>query len=106
MSAVGWPTASRIDSGLRGLAPAEGPNRPPGRRRKGLLGGFLAVLPAYIFGRNTYRWRVAMGPNYRADMWAVMEAEPGLTPSELARRTYGSFAAAWQVKKDWKLLVA
>jgi hypothetical protein len=55
---------------------------------------------------RTYRWRVAMGPSYRADMWAAFEAAPDLSPSELARKTYGSFGTAWQVKRDWELLAA
>ncbi len=55
---------------------------------------------------RTYRCRVLMGPSYRADMWALLEAEPSLTAAELARRAYGSFATAWQVKKDYELLAA
>ena len=55
---------------------------------------------------RTYRYRVLMGPSYRADMWAALELDPTLSPSELARQTYGSFATAWQVKHDWDLLAA
>ena len=55
---------------------------------------------------RTYRCRVLMGPSYRADMWAALELDPTLSPSELARQTYGSFATAWQVKRDWNLLAA
>jgi hypothetical protein len=39
-------------------------------------------------------------------MWAALEVDPTLTPTELARQTYGSFATAWQVKQDWELLAA
>jgi hypothetical protein len=39
-------------------------------------------------------------------MWAVLESDPSLSPAELARRTYGSFATAWQVKQDFELLAA
>jgi len=53
---------------------------------------------------RTYHRRVLMGPSYRADLWALLEAEPSLSPSELARRGYGSFATAWQVKKDFETL--
>jgi len=52
----------------------------------------------------TYRWRIIMGPSYRADMWAVLEAEPLVTATDLARRTYGSFATAWNIKQDWDVL--
>jgi len=51
-----------------------------------------------------YRQRVQMGPTYRADMWAAMEGDPLLSPAELARRAYGSFATAWQVKRDFACL--
>jgi len=64
------------------------------------------VLEPIVMARrhNAYRWRVIMGPSYRADMWAALEADPELTPAELARRTYGSFATAWHVKRDYALL--
>lgn len=35
-----------------------------------------------------------------------LERHPALSAAELARRTYGSFATAWQVKRDWNLLAA
>ncbi len=53
---------------------------------------------------RTYRCRVQMGPSFRADMWAALEDDPQLSPAQLARRTYGSFATAWNVKQDWALL--
>jgi hypothetical protein len=53
---------------------------------------------------RTYRYRVLFGPTYRADMWAENEGDPSLTAAQIARRTYGSFATAWQVKKDWRVL--
>ncbi|MFH0900063.1 MAG: hypothetical protein V2A73_05485 [Pseudomonadota bacterium] len=53
-----------------------------------------------------YRQRVLMGPSYRADMWAALDANPSLSAAELARKTYGSFATAWQVKNDFRLLAA
>jgi hypothetical protein len=53
---------------------------------------------------RTYHRRVLMGPSYRADLWALLDNDPSLSPSELARRGYGSFATAWQVKKDFETL--
>jgi hypothetical protein len=53
---------------------------------------------------RAYFQRVQMGPPYRADLWALLEKEPSLSPSELARRAYGSFATAWQVKRDYETL--
>ena len=55
---------------------------------------------------RAYRQRIRMGPTYRADMWAALEDDPTLSVAELARRTYGSFATAWQVRSDWELLKA
>ena len=53
---------------------------------------------------RAYRRRVMMGPSYRADMWAAIEREPTLSAAELARRTYGSFATAWHVRRDFRLV--
>ena len=55
---------------------------------------------------STYRERVYMGPSYRADMWAILSKEPALTASELARYAFGSYATAWRVINDYKLLKA
>lgn len=53
---------------------------------------------------DAYRRRIMLGPSYRADMWAELDREPSLSAAELARHTYGSFATAWHVKRDWELL--
>ena len=53
---------------------------------------------------RTYRFRVLIGPTYLADMWAVLEGDPDLSAAQLARRTYGSFATAWTVKRDRAVL--
>jgi hypothetical protein len=37
-------------------------------------------------------------------MWAALECDPSLSVSELARQTYGSFATAWRVKRDFNML--
>jgi len=64
------------------------------------------VLTAAALARRHagYRHRVIMGPSYRADMWGTLQASPSLSVAELARRAYGSFATAWQVKRDWTVL--
>jgi hypothetical protein len=51
-----------------------------------------------------YYYRVLVGPSFRADMISLLERDPNLSPSELARRTYGSFQTAWCVIKDLSLL--
>jgi hypothetical protein len=63
--------------------------------------------PAQLARRHrAYRCRVMMGPTYRADMWAALEADPTLSAAALARRTYGSFATAWHVRRDFALLAS
>jgi hypothetical protein len=63
------------------------------------------LTPRELAARHgTYRERVHIGPSYRADMWAALERDPTLPAAELARRAYGSFATAWQVKRDLALL--
>ncbi|MEE9384624.1 MAG: hypothetical protein V3V08_14565 [Nannocystaceae bacterium] len=51
-----------------------------------------------------YRNRVLMGPTWRADVWTVLEQEPDLNVAEAARRVGCSFATAWQVVQDYRLL--
>jgi hypothetical protein len=53
---------------------------------------------------RTYRMRLMMGPSYRADMWAALEANPSMSPTQLAKKTLGSFATAWGTNRDWRLL--
>jgi hypothetical protein len=48
-----------------------------------------------------YRWRLVIGPTYRADMWAALEHKSDLPAAALAKATYGSFATAWQVRRDF-----
>ena len=63
------------------------------------------LSPAELCRRHfAYRHRVMMGPGYRADAFAAMEALPGLSAAELARRTYTSFATAWQARRDFLLI--
>ena len=63
------------------------------------------LMPSELAARHlAYYYRVLIGPSYRADMWAALDREPDLTAAELARRTYGSFATAWHVKRDFELL--
>lgn len=63
------------------------------------------LAPADLARINvSYRQRIVSGPSYRADTWAALERDPSLTPTELARATYASFATAWQAKRDWALL--
>jgi len=51
-----------------------------------------------------YRNRVRMGPSWRADVWTVLERDPELSAAEAARRAGCSFATAWQVVEDFRVL--
>ncbi len=63
--------------------------------------------PAELASRHSaYRWRIIIGPSYRADMWAALETEPGLSAAVLARQTYGSFATAWRVRRDFTMIAS
>ncbi|MCP4502724.1 MAG: hypothetical protein GY822_22490 [Deltaproteobacteria bacterium] len=53
-----------------------------------------------------YRNRIHLGPTWRADVWTVLELTPDLSVAEAARRAYCSFATAWQVAQDFRLLHA
>lgn len=60
------------------------------------------LAPAELARQHSaYRWRLVIGPTYRADMWAALERHPELSAAALARATYGSFASAWQARKDF-----
>lgn len=64
------------------------------------------VLSPSVLARrhHVYQFRIMMGPNYRADMWAALESDATLSAAALARETYGSFATAWHVRRDFVLL--
>ena len=64
------------------------------------------VVPLQLIQEHNLfiRYRIMMGPTYRADMWAVLDLHPEVVPAELARRTYGSFTTACHVKREWELI--
>ncbi len=53
---------------------------------------------------SVYRYRIMIGPSYRADQWAILDKLPETTSSELARKSFSSFGAAWQAKQDFEIL--
>lgn len=65
------------------------------------------LAPEVLVRRHTgYRNRVLMGPTWRADVWTVLAEEPDASVAEAARRAGCSFATAWQVVQDFRLLHA
>ncbi|OGQ90401.1 MAG: hypothetical protein A2289_00295 [Deltaproteobacteria bacterium RIFOXYA12_FULL_58_15] len=80
-----------------------GPLRVPRNAVEKRKGDILS--PADLASRHVvYRWRLVIGSTYRADMWAQIEMDPKTPPAELARKTRGSFATAWQVKRDYSVV--
>ncbi len=66
------------------------------------------VLPEEVLVRRHagYRNRVLMGPSFRADVWTALERAPDLSIADVARMASCSFATAWQVAQDFRLLRA
>ena len=63
------------------------------------------VAPEVLVRRHAgYRNRVIMGPTWRADVWTVLEEDRDVSVAEAARRAGCSFATAWQVVQDFRLL--
>jgi hypothetical protein len=63
------------------------------------------LAPAELAARHRpYRYRVLVGPGPRADLWAALDASPGLSTAALARRAYSSYALASEVKRDWAIV--
>lgn len=64
------------------------------------------LSPAELAKRHlAYKYRIMIGPTYRADQWALLEKSKANSPSELARLSYSSFGSAWQTKRDFELLL-
>lgn len=62
------------------------------------------LTPEELVRRHrTYRARVLIGPSWRADAWAEIEATPEISTAEVARRAGCAFATAWQVRRDFAL---
>ena len=61
--------------------------------------------PSSLLKRHpTYRQRVIQGPNYRADIWAQLEHDSSLSPSELARISASTYETARGVAIDYRLV--
>lgn len=59
------------------------------------------LTPSELARRHRgFRARLIIGPSYRADAWAAYESAPDSSIADIARRSYTSFATAWQVVQD------
>ena len=64
------------------------------------------IFPATAIAKNhaSYRYRVMMGPSYRADLWALLDSEPNLSAYALGKKAHCSYRTAYIAKKDYELL--
>ena len=64
------------------------------------------IFPVFVIAKShlPYRYRVMMGPSYRADLWALLDDDPSISAYALAKKAYCSYRAAYMVKKDYELL--
>ena len=64
------------------------------------------ILPSSVVAKNhlTYRYRLMMGPSYRADVWAIIKRHPKISAYALAKKAYCSYRTAYVAKKDYETL--
>jgi hypothetical protein len=53
-----------------------------------------------------YRWRMIIGPTYRADLWAALQDDSTLSVSDLARKARSSIGTASEVRRDFRAMNA
>lgn len=53
-----------------------------------------------------YHLRVMMGAGWRAHLWGIFELDPTLSIADAARRARCSFAVAWEVGRDFRVLAS
>ncbi len=51
-----------------------------------------------------YRFRIMLGPTYRADVWALLRKYPELSVTKLATRAYCAYNTAKNAKDDYELV--
>ena len=64
------------------------------------------IFPSSIIAKNhlSYRYRLMMGSSYRADIWAIMKRNSGISAYALAKKAHCSYRTAYIVKKDYEAL--
>ena len=67
--------------------------------------GDVLSLKYLIQHHPTVANRVRFGVCLRADLWTHLEIEPNLSVAQLAKRVGCAFASAWEVKRDFDLLM-
>ena len=64
------------------------------------------ILPSSIIAEShlPYRYRLMMGASYRADVWALIKRNSGISAYALAKKAYCSYRTAYITKKDYEML--
>ena len=64
------------------------------------------IFPVSVIAKNhlPYRYRVMMGASYRADLWALLDSNPGISAYALGKKAHCSYRSAYIAKKDYELL--
>ena len=64
------------------------------------------IFPVSVIAKNhlPYRYRVMMGSSYRADLWALLDSNPGISAYALGKKAHCSYRSAYIAKKDYELL--
>ena len=65
------------------------------------------IFPVSVVAKNhlPFRYRVMMGPSYRADLWALLDNAPSISAYALGKKAHCSYRAAYIAKKDYELLI-
>ena len=66
------------------------------------------IFSGSIIAKNhfPYRYRLMMGPSYRADIWALIKRNPNLSAYALAKKAHCSYRTAYITKKDYDTLTS
>jgi hypothetical protein len=63
--------------------------------------------PVQLASRHpVYLKRIQLGANYRADVWAALDAHPHATVAEIARHAACAYETARSVAEDWRIAQA
>ena len=65
---------------------------------------WLVLSPQKMINHHLdYRWRLIIGPTFRADMWSQLEQNHSLAAATIAKKSYGSYATAYRAKKEFEI---
>ena len=64
------------------------------------------IFPVSVVAKNhlPYRYRVMMGPSYRADLWALLDSDSNISAYALGKKAHCSYRSAYIAKKDYEFL--